>query len=126
MVFAICALSRDEGAAMRKQLPVPAEERMAGLSPKHQIRLNDDDIREFLMDTHPDLQGDAWDSQPEQTAGTVVVLLFQSKSEMNLADPTRYQKGSPLSGYWKLFVQKRIFSFEQELFPLLNWKRIRS
>jgi hypothetical protein len=111
---------------MRKQFPVPAEERSAGVSSKHQIRLNDDDIREFLIDSHPDLQEDPWDSHLDQNGGAVVVLLLQSKSETNLADPTRCQKGSHLSVYWKLFVQKRILGFEQELFPLLNRKRTRS
>jgi hypothetical protein len=126
-VFAICKLSQERGAAMRKQLPDSAEDRSTIVSSKHQIRLDDNDIREFLMDSHPDLQEDPWDSQPEQTTGAVVVLLLQSKSsEANLADPTRCQKGSHLSVYWKLFVQKRIFGFEQELFPLSNWKGIRN
>ena len=112
---------------MRKQLPESAADRSTIVSSKYQIRLDDDDIREFLVDSHPDLQEDYWDSQPEQTTSAVVVMLLQPKSlETNLADPTRCQKGSHLSIYWKLFVQKWIFGFEQDLLPLSNWKGIRN
>jgi hypothetical protein len=93
---------------------------------KHPIHLNDDDIRQFLIDSHPDLQDDPLDSPMAQNAGAVIILLVQSRAETNLADPTRCQKSCNLSVYWKLFVQKRILGFEQELFPLLNWKRIRT
>ena len=112
---------------MRKRLPDSPEDRSTIVSSKDQIRLDDDDIREFLVDSHPDLQEDHWDSQPEQTTGAVVVILLLSRSsETNLADPTRCQKGSDLSIYWKLFVQKRIFGFEQDLFTPSSWKGIRN
>jgi len=111
---------------MRKQTPQTANNNLEKVPVKHQILLNDDEIREFLIDSHPDFQEDPFDSHLTQNTGAVIVLLLQSKAETNLADPTRCQNGSNLSVYWKLFVQKRILGFEQELFPLLNWKRIRS
>jgi hypothetical protein len=110
---------------MRKQGSGTAKGNSEKASSKHPIHLNDDDIREFLMDSHPDLQEDPWDSPMAQNSGVVIILLMQSRTETDSADPTRCQRDSNLSIYWKLFVQKRILGFEQELLPLLNWRRIR-
>jgi hypothetical protein len=115
------------GAEMRKQASEtrrvnkvePAE-----LSSHHAIPWNDRDIREFLVDSHPDFQEDFFDSPTTPSAGAVLVLLLLSRGESNLADPTRCQKNTNLSVHWKLFVQKTILDFEQGLFPLLNFKRI--
>ena len=85
-------------------------------------RMDDQDIREFLVHSHPDLQPDILDELFQPQAEAVLVLLLQSRDESNLADPTRHLKDSNLSAYWKLFVQKRLLSFEHELLPLLNWK----
>ena len=111
---------------MRKQVSGTANGNPETVSSKHPIPLNDDDIREFLMDSHPDLQEDPVDSPMGQNAGAVIILLMQSRAETDSADPTRGQRDSNLSIYWKLFVQKRILGFEQESFPLLSWRRIRT
>ena len=107
---------------MSKPLPVSQEGNVGGISPTHQIPLNDDDIRQLLINSHPDLQEDLGDTQLDQNAGAVVILLLQSRSETTLTDPTRHQKCANLSVYWRLFVQKRILSFEQEVFPIVNWR----
>jgi hypothetical protein len=111
---------------MRKEVSGTTKSRPKEVCGKQPIHLNDDDIREFLIDSHPDLQENPLDWPMAQSKGAVIVLLLQSRGETNLADPTRCEKGSDLSVYWKLFVQKRILGFEEELFPLLNWKTIRT
>ena len=111
------------GAAMPK--PISRNGRVIFQDRPAINRLDDKDIREFLVDSHPDLQPDSLDALFEPQAEAVLVLLLQSCDESNLTDPTQHLKDPKLSVYWKLFVQKRLLSFEHELLPLLNWKGAR-
>jgi len=108
---------------MRKQTLKIETAKPAEVPNQDRVRWNDRDIREFLMDSHPDFQEEFIDSPDTPPGGAILVLLLQSRSESNLADPTRYQKNANLSAYWKLFVQKSILGFEQALFPLLYSNR---
>ncbi len=110
---------------MRKQTLKIEMAKSAEVPNQDRVRWNDRDIREFLIDSHPDFQEDFIDSTDTSLGGAVLILLLQSRSESNLADPTRYQKNANLSAYWKLFVQKNILGFEQTLFPLLYSNRTR-